>query len=101
MITAAATQKRRLPDEDLKDHLQRHEDVYDKLIERNSRLLVGDNGDNGLCKSMTLMQESLKQIEKRLSSIEGWMKWLATAVGTSIVGALIYLILSHGAEIAK
>jgi hypothetical protein len=40
----------------LQDHLQKHDDYYDPAIKRNSVLLLGEKGDNGLCSAMKEIQ---------------------------------------------
>jgi hypothetical protein len=85
----------------LDDHLQRHEDVYDPKIERNTILLTGKDGNNGICKSITLIDKNIELILARLDKIDAWFKWLALSVGGAIIAAIVYIILSHGAEIVK
>jgi hypothetical protein len=85
----------------LDDHLQKHEDVYDPTIKRNTNLLVGEKGDNGMCKSITLIEKNIELILARLDKIDAWFKWLALTVGGAIIAAIVYIILSHGAEIVK
>jgi hypothetical protein len=51
------------------DHLQKHDDVYDPQIKRNSVLLVGEKGDNGICSDLKLLVKTVEQIDERTKNM--------------------------------
>ncbi|MCJ7826455.1 hypothetical protein MUP56_02465 [Patescibacteria group bacterium] len=73
----------------LDKHLEKHEDVYDKALDRHEILLLGEKSDTGLCKMVNILEGFYKGIDGRLEKIEGGLMWL----NRLIIGAVILAIL--------
>ncbi len=52
--------------ESLKDHLQRHEDIYDPMLKNHQVILFGEKNDDGLCRDVqdaVKMRKDIKDLK--------------------------------------
>jgi len=79
------------------DHLQRHDDKYDPMLNRHDRLLYGEHGDDGMVLANKEIQIALKSINEKLDRKEENNKWMTRLIAgtliTSILTAIMTLIL--------
>jgi len=47
----------------VEDHFTKHADVYDPLIKKHEILLLGEGGDNGICKDVNEIKNGFKTIK--------------------------------------
>jgi len=77
----------------VEDHLTKHIDVYDKMLTRHDELLVGEKSDNGLCKTVSILEGFYKGIDGRLIKIEGGITWLIRLIVGAVILAVLGLII--------
>jgi hypothetical protein len=77
----------------LEDHLTKHKDVYDPRSEKMHKTLYGERGTNGLAGQLDIQGVCMKQIDDRLTAIEGYLKWLVLLVMGAIIGGGLTAIL--------
>lgn len=79
--------------EDFKDHLKKHEDVYDPKLKNYGDILFGEKGDNGMAFSMKNIELTLKQIQEKQNIKDDSNKWMLRLVVGTLVTAVLNLIL--------
>lgn len=75
------------------DHLAQHRDLYNPRAERMNVVLFGKDGNDGLVTDVRDLDHCYNDIDKRLTSIEGYIKWLILLVMGAIIGAGLNLII--------
>jgi len=74
---------------ELDDHITKHRDVYDPRSEKMHKTLYGERGTNGLAGQIEIQGVCMKNINNRLTAIEGYLKWLVMLLlGAIITGGL-------------
>ena len=77
----------------LQSHIDKHDIKYDTDIKGLQVVMFGENNDDGLVTDVLDLSHCCKDIQKRLSSIEGYNKWAVLLVfGTLIVGVINLLV---------
>ena len=74
---------------DLQRHIQKHDDKYDPKLHRHDILLVGQDGDNGLCSDLKDLNKRLRDLEKIKAELSG-VKW-AVVIAIAVNVALRFL----------
>jgi hypothetical protein len=74
---------------ELQKHIQKHDDKYDPKMHRHDILLVGQDGDDGLCSDIRDLNKRLQDLEKIKAELSG-VKW-AVVVAVAVNIALRFL----------
>ena len=77
----------------LVDHLTRHKDVIDPILDRHDKLLYGEKHDNGMVKQMTVFGTCFDDVNKRLGKIEAGVDKVIWIVLLGVIGAILALVL--------
>ena len=80
-------------DAKVEDHLTKHKDVYDITLNSLEILLLGEKRDNGLCKTVSVLEGFYKDIDGRLIKIEGGITWLIRLIVGAVILAVLGLII--------
>ena len=77
----------------LDKHLQYHENKLDPTVEQNTAVLYGEHNDNGLCKSVSVLEIFYKDIDERLDKIERNINWGVLLILASFITSLAKLVI--------
>lgn len=80
---------------DLHDHKELHANKYDPKLHNLHIVIFGEKNDNGLVREVDELQHCYSDIDKRLTSIEGYIKWLILLVMGAIIGAGLNLVMTR------
>lgn len=78
---------------DLHDHKELHANKYDSKLHDLHVVVFGEKKDDGLIREVDELQHCYTDIDKRLNSIEGYIKWLILLVMGAIIGAGLNLVI--------
>lgn len=77
----------------LDDHLSFHENKANPKLHNQSIILFGEKGDDGLVGDVRDLKHCYQDIDKRLSAIEGYVKWLLLLMMGAIVSSLLNVVM--------
>jgi len=76
------------------DHLQRHEDVYDPMAKKHEKLLLGEDGSDGMVRTINNIQNTLDHINQKLTEKDDNNKWLTRAIISTLITSIITAIMT-------
>ena len=77
----------------LVDHLTRHKEVTDPMLDRHDKLLYGEKHDNGMVKKINDFDKCFDDVSKRLGKIEAGIDKVVWIILVGVIGAILALVL--------
>lgn len=77
----------------LDDHIKLHENKLDPKVHQHHVLLLGPDGDDGLCSFIKEMDKDMKEVKKRIDKYDENVSRILWLVGGTFIAAVLNIIL--------